>query len=129
MKKSAILTMLALTIAFASFIAGFYIGKNYNRATIEVSATQATIPVTTSLAGSVPTAAPSASTVAGRININTATLEELDTLYGIGPVLAQAIIDYRNEYGAFQKVEDLLHVSGIGEKTLEKIIDQITVGG
>ena len=50
-------------------------------------------------------------------------------MYGIGPVLAQAIIDYRNEYGAFQKVEDLLHVSGIGEKTLEKIIDQITVGG
>lgn len=61
------------------------------------------------------------------ININTATLEELDRLPNIGPVIAQRIIDYRTEYGDFQSVYDLLDVTGIGEKTLEKILDLITI--
>lgn len=47
----------------------------------------------------------------------------------IGESKAQAIIDYRTKYGPFEKVEDLLFVNGIGEKTLEKFIDLITVGG
>ncbi|MCD8145010.1 MAG: ComEA family DNA-binding protein [Oscillospiraceae bacterium] len=63
----------------------------------------------------------------GKVNINTATSEELQTLDGIGEVKAQAIIDYRTENGPFQVPEDLLKVSGIGEATLDKIIDDITV--
>jgi len=62
-----------------------------------------------------------------KININTASFEELQTLYGIGPVKAQAIIDYRNEKGFFNTVEELVNVPGIGPKTLEKIRDEITV--
>lgn len=62
-----------------------------------------------------------------KININTASSEELQTLYGIGPVKAQAIIDYRNENGFFHSVDELINVSGIGPKTLEKIRDQVTV--
>ena len=62
-----------------------------------------------------------------RININTASAEELQTLYGIGPVKAQAIIEYRNEKGPFHSVDELINVSGIGPKTLEKIRDQVTV--
>ena len=62
-----------------------------------------------------------------KININTATAEELQTLYGIGPVKAQAIIDYRNENGFFHSVDELINVPGIGPKTLEKIRDEITV--
>jgi len=62
-----------------------------------------------------------------KININTASAEELQTLYGIGPVKAQAIIDYRNENGFFHTVEELINVPGIGPKTLEKIRDEITV--
>lgn len=65
----------------------------------------------------------------GKININTASLAELVTLPGIGPVKAQAIIDYRNQNGPFRAVDDLLKVSGIGPKTLETIRDKITVFG
>lgn len=61
------------------------------------------------------------------ININTAGLEELDTLPGIGPALAQRIIQYRETHGPFKSVEELKNVSGIGEKNFEKLKDKITV--
>ena len=66
-------------------------------------------------------------TEGGKININTASIEELQTLYGIGPVKAQAIIDYRNENGFFHSVDELINVFRIGPKTLEEIRDQVTV--
>lgn len=55
------------------------------------------------------------------IGINSASAVELDALPGIGPVLAQAIVDYRAEHGPFASPEQLLNVPGIGEKTLEEI--------
>ncbi len=61
------------------------------------------------------------------ININTASLEELMTLTGIGEVKAQAIINYRETYGSFPTIKSLTNVSGIGDKTLAKIADKITV--
>ncbi|MCX7919894.1 MAG: helix-hairpin-helix domain-containing protein [bacterium] len=63
----------------------------------------------------------------GKINVNTASQSELETLPGIGPKLAQRIIQYRQEHGAFQRVEDLILVSGIGPKKMEQIKDSITV--
>lgn len=63
-----------------------------------------------------------------RLDLNTATLEELETLPGIGPVLGQRILDYRAEYGGFQTVDELIYVKGIGEKTLEKIENLVKVG-
>ena len=56
-----------------------------------------------------------------RININTATSQELQTLPGIGPAIAQRIIEYRQTSGGFSTVDDLTNVKGIGEKRLEKI--------
>lgn len=62
-----------------------------------------------------------------KIRINQATLEEIQTLNGIGPKKAQAIIDYREEHGSFQSVEDLIEVNGIGEKTVENMKESIIV--
>lgn len=61
------------------------------------------------------------------VNINTAGIEELTTLTGIGDVKAEAIIKYRNEVGRFKQKEDLLNVEGIGEALFEKIKDDITI--
>lgn len=63
----------------------------------------------------------------GRININTADLTQLQQITGVGPVTAQKIIDYRNANGNFSAIEDLKNVSGIGEKTFEKMKGDITI--
>ena len=68
-----------------------------------------------------------AASSATRVNINTATLAELDTLPKIGPSTAQHIIDYRTKNGPFKKIEDLKNVSGIGDATFEGLKDLITV--
>lgn len=63
----------------------------------------------------------------GLVNLNTATLEELDSISGIGPVTARKILDYRQQVGMFSSVDQLLEVSGIGVKTLEKMRAKVTV--
>ena len=62
-----------------------------------------------------------------KININTASVEELQTLKGIGPATAKSIILYREEYGAFSAIEEIMNVKRIGEKTFAKIKERITV--
>lgn len=64
--------------------------------------------------------------VRSKINVNTATQEELEGLPSIGPAKAKAIVEYRTKNGPFQSPEDLLKVPGIGEKTLEKLRGEIT---
>lgn len=63
----------------------------------------------------------------GLVNINTATIDELDTLSGVGPATAQAIVEDRDVNGPFATIEDLMRVSGIGEKKFEKLKSSICV--
>ena len=75
-------------------------------------------------AGAPPGAAPAP---AGPVDLNTATLEALDGLPGIGPVLAQRILDWRTAHGRFSSVDELGEVSGIGEATLADLRPAVTV--
>lgn len=70
----------------------------------------------------------SVSITSRRININTATAEELDALPGIGSSLAKSIVEYRQKNGSFQTIEELMGVPGIGPATFERIKNLITVG-
>lgn len=74
-------------------------------------------------------AAPDAEPAAAKpVDLNTATEQELQTLPGIGPALAKRIVEFRQENGEFSRVEDLLKVKGIGEKSFEKLKSRLTVG-
>ena len=62
-----------------------------------------------------------------KVNLNTATLSQLDSLPGIGPVIADRMIRFREDNGPFKRIEDLMNVRGIGEKTFLKLKDRIIV--
>ena len=62
------------------------------------------------------------------VDLNSADLAALERVVGIGPAKAKAIVDYRNEHGAFTSVDDLAKVSGFGAKSVEKLRPQLTVG-
>ena len=71
-----------------------------------------------------PSEAPASET---RIDLNSATVEQLIQLPGIGPVIARRIVEYRTEHGPFTSVEEVLNIKGIGPKRFERIKDLITV--
>ena len=65
--------------------------------------------------------------ISQKVDINTASQEDLEKIKGIGPGLAKKIIEYRESHGSFEKIEDIINVKGIGEKKFEKIKEFITV--
>ncbi len=73
-------------------------------------------------------AAFAASAPTGKVNINTASVEQLATLPGIGEKLAARIVETRQKVGSFKSVQELMTVKGIGEKNLAKLEPQLTVG-
>lgn len=122
--KSSQKLLIGLTLVFAAFITGLFIGRNYNRHPVQIRS----LPAVTSAAVP-PLPVSTMPTEPSVININTATAEELQRLPGIGPLLAERIVAYRQENGPFEIPGELMNVSGIGEKKLEEIWDYITTGG
>ena len=80
------------------------------------------------LPGTARGAAAQAPAPSEKVNINTAGVDELVALPGIGKSYAERIVEYRQKNGPFKKVEDILNVRGIGEKTFERIRDRLTIG-
>lgn len=120
-------TQIRLLVALAAVFAAFILGYNlfFVREPAEtVIVTDLEQMVSETVSSTVSEAEPISET---KINLNTATKEELKSLYRIGDVLAQRILDYRETNGKFSSVEELLNVSGIGEKILEAIRDRVEV--
>ena len=121
MKKGGTFLLLGLTIAFVGFIIGMLVGRSIHREPVTIQlATESTRTTVESESGE--------STIPDeRINVNTASEKILDTLPGIGPVIAKRIVEYRQEHGPFQEPTDLSRVEGIGPEKLLAILDFITV--
>ena len=124
MKNRGIICLLLIGCIFCAGMLGFYIGRNTAGERISVSDHSPETPKEPQLDPTDP-----GTTAPLMVNINTATLEELQRLPGIGPTLAQRIIDYREDHGPFEAVSQLTMVEGIGILTLEEIMEYVTVGG
>lgn len=119
MKKASIF-LLMVFLCCAVFLGGFFLGRQLDHSTVRVS------NVSTS---SIAPTQPKQESGGELLNINTATVEELSCLPTIGEVIAQRIVDYRQEHGPFRTVGELTAVEGIGEKRLDAILELITTGG
>ena len=109
--------LIGITGAFLCILLGFFIGRNTSHNYINVNnSTQSQIESTTNTQKD-----------DGRLDINTASLQQLTLLPGIGETIAQRIIDYRTKHGRFQSIDELLQVNGIGEKKFEQMKPYIKV--
>lgn len=124
MKNERLLPLFAFTIVSFMFVSGLL----WVQLIVHTPLHLQQLPLM-SVRSSTHTAVRSSVPAAKLVNINTATSEQLQTLPGIGPVLAKRIIAYRREHGPFGSVAELINVSGIGEKKLESIWNLITTGG
>ena len=121
-RQRLLVAITSLTAAFLIFIGGFFLGRQQvNNGYVVITEHRSPAAFSTeSLSAQLPDGN-------ALININEASAEELETLNGIGPGLAAAIIEYRESVGGFDYTFELLDVSGIGEKIYERIKNNITV--
>ena len=129
MKKQGASILVIITLVFAAFTIGFLLGKNSSSEVVTVSIPESMLTVPPETTEPEPEESAAEFIIHFPIDINKAGLEEFSALPGIGPVLGQRILDYRDEIRKFTLVEELLNVKGIGQKRFEQILDLITIGG
>ena len=128
MKKPRISLLAFLTCLFLAFALGFFLGKNRNHETVQLSV----LPSSPENAAPIETAAQDgtmSAQISFPVDVNTADMTELCALPGIGETLARRILEYREQYGRFERPEELLNVEGIGSGKLEALLDYVTTGG
>lgn len=118
------LAALAVTLLFAALAVGWHVGQGRRVPAFRVS----TGTETSVQARVLPPETAEGPAAAAPVNLNTADAEELKTLAGVGDVLAERIIAYREEHGPFRRVEDITLVSGIGPKICSENLGRMTVG-
>ncbi len=128
--KKAERAVIALTVLCLIFTAGYFAGRSAAVQVISIDKLAA-VPVPV-LISPIPTQSPAISSkspgFSEKININTASSATLEGLPGIGSVLAQSIIDYRNKNGSFKSIEQIMAIDGIGEEKFNAMKDMIAVG-
>lgn len=110
--------LLIITGIFVCLLIGVFIGRNFTGTYVAIN--NGNQEHTTATSGE-------ATTSDGRVDINSATIQQLQLLPGIGETIAQRILDYRTENGDFKSIEDLLQVNGIGQAKLEQMRPYIKV--
>ena len=118
--------LLAVLGAFLFFALGFFLGRQMSRPAVTIQVTENNEPSLPAADTETPTTRLTG--ISEKLDINSADLAALQELPGIGPVLAQRILDYRNEHGPFKSLSELTKVEGIGEKSLENLSQYIKVG-
>lgn len=113
----------AVTLAFAAFTLGLFLGRSQRREPVTVSVARDlyTLPPATE------TAPAATETICFPLDLNTATGDELQSIPGIGEVLSQRIVDYREEHGPYTSTDQLMEVYGIGQLLYESIQSYVTV--
>ena len=104
--------LIGITGAFFILLLGIFLGRNM---------THNYVPVENAIHTQATSTTQSEQQNDGRININSATLQQLTLLPGVGEVTAQKIIDYRTENGEFKTIEEIMNINGIGEKKFEQM--------
>jgi competence protein ComEA len=118
--------ILGLTLLFVAATTGWFLHQNTNRELVRIEVSRAAAPAGAALTAEDTNPAPGL-LEGERININTAPAGDLERLPGIGPARARDIVAYRETMGPFAATESIMEVSGIGEKTYERIANYITV--
>lgn len=130
--KKPVNILVALTCVFAAFLGGFHIGRRLNRSPVYIYQTlpekqSEPIPEEEEEAAEEIVEQTEPEKALFPMNINTATAEELVELPGIGPALAQRVVDYRTANGEFKAVEELVKVNGIGDSRMKELLPLVTV--
>lgn len=129
MRKPNTFPLILFTLMFAAFTIGFLVGRMTHRTAITVNVPASMLTEPTRSQEDVTAAAVDVQRITFPIDINRADKDMLLELPGIGEVLAERIVAYRNRHGSFTNVEELLQVEGMGIKKLDDIWDLITIGG